>query len=69
MVQLTLMIMQLQHTDMLIQTLVWVLLQPNADANKAWLIDTDGDLVSNATVAGAATTGSIYALTLLQEEI
>ena len=40
---------------------IGIALKPNADANKAWLIDTDGDLVSNATVAGAATTGSIYA--------
>ena len=40
---------------------IGIALKPNADANKAWLIDTDGDLVSNSTVAGAATTGSIYA--------
>ena len=44
---------------------VGVALKPNADANKAWLIDTDGDLVSNATVAGAATTGSIYAANVI----
>ena len=44
---------------------VGIALKPNSDANKAWLIDTDGDLVSNSTVAGAATTGSIYAANVI----
>ena len=38
---------------------VGIVLKPNADANKAWIIDTDGDLVSNSN--NASVTGSIYA--------
>ena len=37
---------------------VGIVLKPNADANKAWIIDTDGDLVSNSN--NASVTGSIY---------
>ena len=42
---------------------VGIVLKPNADAGKAWIIDTDGDLVSNTS--NAATTGSIYAANLV----
>jgi len=38
---------------------VGIVLKPNADANKAWIIDTDGDLVSNSN--NASVTGSVYA--------
>lgn len=37
---------------------VGIVLKPNADAGKAWVIDTDGDLVSNSS--NASVTGSVY---------
>ena len=42
---------------------VGIVLKPNADAGKAWVIDTDGDLVSNAS--NASVTGSIYGANII----
>ena len=42
---------------------VGIVLKPNADAGKAWVIDTDGDLVSNSS--NASVTGSIYGANII----
>ena len=42
---------------------VGIVLKPNADAGKAWVIDTDGDLVSNSS--NASVTGSVYGANII----
>ena len=41
---------------------VGIVLKPDSDATKAWIVDTDGDLVSNG---GAWSSGSVYANNLI----
>ena len=42
---------------------VGIVLKPNADAGKAWIIDTDGDLVSNTS--NTSETGSVYGANII----
>ena len=42
---------------------VGIVLKPNADSGKAWIVDTDGDLVSNTS--NTSVTGSVYGANII----